>query len=157
MTQQIERKEMEDHKARKNNYYLLGRMARMNPAEVHRAATIVTRFQDREWLEEDVRLVLIQEMENYFDVYGEPDGYQNEFGQYVPASKAKKEIERQIELFGCHCILAQYRNPQTGEWETVDSIGMIVDEHPLAWNVNPYVVDLMNSALEAAENRFIGV
>lgn len=95
-----------------------------------------------------VRLRAEDELENYFDLYGEPEGYTNLHGKRVSAKEERDEIERQIDLYGCLCCISEYF--VDGQWRTADSVGMCVGyRDALDWQQNCYVPDLMASALEA--------
>jgi len=83
-----------------------------------------------------VRFVVEPEEESYFDVYGEPD-----------TQGERAEIVRLIELNGIYRVSSQRRCDKCGSWEVVDSIGMIIANNPLDPDENPYIPDLMASAL----------
>lgn len=85
-----------------------------------------------------VRLWAEDETENYFDVYGETD-----------SEKERREICDSINNYGCLCVCGQVRD---GKWITVDSVGMIIDPHPLDPYKSPYVVDIMSATLEYLED-----
>ena len=108
-----------------------------------------------EWEEAEaadlVRLRAEAEEENYFDVYGDPDGYTNIFGKRVSAEAAKQEIIDSLESDGCWCSISEFRaSAEEEEWEMADSVGMHVGYwHVLNPYENWYIVDLMASALAA--------
>ena len=109
------------------------------------SARTILRFRELE-KEGLVRLRSEPEMENYFDVYGDPEGYTNAQGHYVDAEKARTEIEDQIESMGCDWVVAEYLD-ENGDWEHADSIGMCIYNDPLSPFENCYVVGLMDSAI----------
>jgi hypothetical protein len=124
---------------------------RTRAIEALQKARIVAEFNDRESDDkrpEDigaVRLIQRDEQESYFDVYGEPDGYEGLNGKRVSAEDERKEIIRLIELNGCVYVAGQF---WTGtHWETADSIGMCIYDRPLDPFDNEYVVDIMRSTL----------
>lgn len=86
-----------------------------------------------------VRITADGEEENYFDVYGEPEG----------GAKERAELERLIERDGCWYVHADRSCPECGSWETVDGVGMYIGNHPTDAFENPYVVDMMGAALDA--------
>jgi hypothetical protein len=100
-----------------------------------------------------VRLTAEPEQGRYFDVYGEPDGYTNQYGREVSAEEERKELCELLERWGCWHVRAEYRtDPDSEEWEPGDSVGMCVYENPLSPLENWYVPDLMNETLEQLEN-----
>ena len=100
-----------------------------------------TLAQWREAEEADcVRLKLIPEEENYFDVYGHPE-----------TQKEKDMIIASIERQGLWLVVAEVNtgDEQTGsKWEFADSIGMCCYDNPLSPFENCYVIDLMRAALD---------
>lgn len=94
-----------------------------------------------------VRLRAEHEEENYFDVYGEPEGYED-----VSPEQERKDIERSIELYGCYYIVSEYFDGD--KWRRADSIGMCAGyKNPLSPEENCYVPDLMRSALDLIPQR----
>jgi hypothetical protein len=116
-----------------------------------RAARILDRFEDAE-NDGLVRIVAEPEMESYFDVYGEPEGYVGQYGRRVSAEQERKELTDTFERDGLWCIKAEYRScEKCGTFETSDSIGMNAGyQDPCSPFENCYVIDLMSAALEAA-------
>lgn len=72
------------------------------------------------------RICVEPEEENYFDVYGEPEGYTDADGNEVTPEQEREDIIDLIERDGLWYYFAQVRCPQCGNWETVDSIGMVI-------------------------------
>lgn len=81
-----------------------------------------------------VRIVVEPEEDNYFDVYGEPD-----------TSEERNDIIEQIDRDGLNHFASQYRKRRIDEWETADSIGMVIGD--LA--SSGYEDDLKRAALDA--------
>ena len=118
------------------------------------AAKVYSAFSDRD----DVRIMADDEQENYFDVYGEPEGYVNLFVRNVTADQERDELVEQIERNGCYCVYSQARDPQSGKWRVVDSVGMCVGYRDACSPFdNEHVIDLMQAAIEFAESAFVGV
>lgn len=109
----------------------------------------------RTWEQADYKgLVKIEakaEYENYFDVYGEPNGYTDQHGRYHSAEDERKEIEQEIEQKGCWYVVTYYRMDEGDEWQQADSIGMCIYNDPCSPFENAYAADLMQSALAAIE------
>lgn len=84
-----------------------------------------------------VRLYYDYEQENYFDVYGKPDD-----------PEEMQDIIDLIEREGLYYVAAQVACPMCGQWETIDSIGMIIG-NPTDPDINPYALDLMAAAIDA--------
>ena len=134
--------------------FVSARRAGYSALAAYRVAKTVLAFEARD----DVRIVMAEECDSYFDVYGDPEGYLDVNGRRHSAADEHKETEDLIERLGCWIVSSEARDAQTGEWETVDSIGMNTGyENPADWRENWYVPDLMQSALDYAENKFIGV
>ena len=114
-------------------------------------AKLIADTEDRfEQLEQDdlVRIIATPEYENYFSVYGEPEAYQDRNGRRVSAEQARKELVEMIDRDGCWYVSSQYRCVECGKWETADGIGMCCGySNPCDPVENPYVVDLMQSAI----------
>lgn len=125
------------------------RASGMNPPQAWRAAKILSRWA--EMGSEQVRLAAEDEQENYFDVYGEPEGYTNVHGKRISAEQERKELIEQIERNGCYCIRSEYFDGV--DWQIADSVGMCAGyRNVLSPFENWYVVDLMGAALDAVEN-----
>lgn len=123
-------------------------------SQAHRMAKTVAEFLPRY----DVQIVAEPEQDGYFDVYGEPEGYVDQFGKWHSPEDERTEIVDQIDRLGLWIVCAQVRDPQTNEWETVDSVGMNCGYHdPTDWVENCYVPDLMRAAMDHADSRFVGV
>lgn len=106
-------------------------------------------FDDPESRIRDVRICQKPDDDSYFDVFGEPEGYTDINGRRVSAEDERKEIERQLELDGCWIVYSEVWNPETEEWEIVDSVGMNTGyNNPCSWKENWYVPDLMRAALD---------
>lgn len=124
------------------------RAAGYSAADSLRSARIVEAFAERE--DETVRLRAVPEDEHPFSVYGEPEGYVNQYGRRVSPEEERRETECAIERDGCWRIVSERRCEACGAWELADSCGMFYGyQDPLDPVQNPYVVDLMASALEA--------
>ena len=146
-----------DRAALLRSYRRFRRDAMLPAAEAWRAAKIVRAFDAYE-SDGECRIELHEEQESYFDVYGEPDGYVGDCGRRVSAKEARAEIVRQIEQTGCYCVVVKVRNPRTGDFEHLDSVGMCVGYvDPNSPYQNPYVIDLMAAAVEYLDRRFDGI
>ena len=110
-------------------------------------AKVVAEFEE---LGDDcVKIEAEPEMENYFDVYGEPEGYTNIHGKRVSAEQERKDMLEQFERDGVWCVASYYKD-ETGEWQHADSVGMCAGyKNPLCPLQNCYVPDLMLSAVKA--------
>lgn len=90
-------------------------------------------------------------MENYFDVYGEPDGYTDIFGKWHSPEQERKEIEESIDRLGCWYVFSEYFDGE--EWQRSDGVGMCSGyRNPVCPFQNCYVPDLMEAAIDALEN-----
>jgi len=99
--------------------------------------------------DESVRLRLEPEWESMYAVYGLPEGYVNIYGRRVSAEEEKADQDRLINNLGVWCLISEYRCPCCGEWQHVDSVGMLCGyERPADWRENWYVPDLCQAALE---------
>lgn len=128
-------------------YYIRARQSGYPASQALRVAKTLERWDDLE-AAGLVRLRAEPEYENYFDVYGEPEGYTDIHGRYHSPEQERQEIVDQIERDGCWCIFADYRASEDDEWEWADSIGMNVGyPDPLSPFENWYVPDLMQSAI----------
>lgn len=85
-----------------------------------------------EQLNDNARIIVEPEQDYYFDVFGEPEGYEN-----------ADDICELIDRDGLWWYAAQRKCPHCGAWETVDSIGMVIGD------IKPtgYLEDLENSVL----------
>ena len=127
--------------------------------EAWRTAKTVVEFTNRECGEHDepgegsdVRLRVEEEQESYFDVYGEPDGYEGMHGRRVSAEQERKEMVETLDRDGCWRVFSEFWNPETEEWEVADSVGMNTGySDPTSWRENCYVPDLMQAALDQAD------
>lgn len=121
------------------------RLAGYAPVQALRNAKIVQEFEiaERAGL---VRLVAEAEEENYFNVYGEPEGYLNAQGNWVTPEQERENIAEIIERDGCWIVLSEYWGD--GKWVYADSVGMCVYSNPRSAFENCYVPDLMQAALE---------
>jgi hypothetical protein len=96
-----------------------------------------------------VRLVIGAEDESYYDVFGEPEAYTDQYGRRVAAEDARKETDRILDRDGVWRVSAQYLDPYTLRWATADSCGMFTGYRDVTDPVeNFYIPDLMQSALE---------
>lgn len=93
-----------------------------------------------------VRLRAEPEEEGYFDTYGEPYN-----------AKERQAIIDQIEMNGCFRVISEYKESCEAcghdEWCHADSIGMCIYNDPLSPFENCYVIDLMASAIEQADQN----
>lgn len=127
------------------------RRAGYSAIESLRNAKIVVAFNA---VDDDLaRIVAEHECEAY-DIGDCGNAYVNAHGRRVSAEEATKEIEHLIETYGNYCVMAQVRDDDESEWETVDSIGQCGGyKNPCDPVENNYVVDLMSAALDAIEAR----
>lgn len=73
-----------------------------------------------------VRLCVAPEWENYFSVYGEPDGYTDADGNKVSPEDEHKNIADMIDRDGLWYYFSQVKCATCGQWSTVDGIGMVI-------------------------------
>lgn len=110
-----------------------------------RDARILARWRELE-AQGKVRLTVEPEQESYFDVYGEPD-----------SERERKALEGTLENLGCYWVASEYLSActcgETEEWEQADSIGMCVYEDPTDPFENCYVIDLMDAAIKASDQK----
>lgn len=129
------------------------RAAGYRAIDAHRNARIAARFDELNatFSREIVRIRAEDEDESYFDDFGEPEEYVNEFGKTVSADEHRADIIHQIETYGCLCVISEYLD-EDEEWQIAGSIGMCVGYkdacNPLE---NWYVPDLMQEAITAAD------
>ena len=125
-----------------------GRLVGYSVENMARIMPVVLEFQERY----DVRMTCEPQQEGYFDVFGEPEGYDDLFGIHVSAKQEREEICRIIDLHGCWVVRSEYRCPVCNQWKLADSVGMCMGYvDPTDWACNEYVVDLMVSAIEQAK------
>ena len=74
------------------------------------------------------RICRAPEQENYFDVFGEPEGYTNADGAEVSSEDEREEIYSLIDRDGLWVYFAQVKCPCCDQWKTVDSIGMVIGD-----------------------------
>ena len=135
---------------RETEYKRLRRFGR-RPVDAWRAADTITRFERAEDAEL-VRLSAEPEYINYFDVYGEPEGYQDRDGRHHSADDERAEIVAMIEDGGCWTVYTETLCPYCHEWRVVDSVGMCLGYHNVLDPAeNWYVEDLMSTALDELE------
>lgn len=121
-------------------------------AESLRIAKIKEKFEQLEY-EGLVRLRAEPEEENYFSVYGEPDGYLGLNGRRVSAEQEKKELIESFERDGVWYVVSEWRSSEEDVWEFVDSIGMCAGySNVLSPIENCYVFDLMRAAINKVED-----
>jgi hypothetical protein len=102
-----------------------------------------------------VRLRALPEEESYFDVYGKPDGYIDIYGRRVTAEEERERIEELIERDGCWCVVVEYLDPHTLQWEHAGSVGLCVGyDDVLSPYCNMYIPDLMREALDAMHDAW---
>lgn len=128
--------------------YLALRQAGYGAAESLSAAKTIVEFRAFE-ADGLVRLRAEDEEENYFSVYGEPEGYVDGHGRRVSAKQEREEIIASIERDGLWICISEYFDGD--EWQMADSIGMNCGyRNPLDPVANCYVPDLMRAALDRA-------
>ena len=138
-----------------HTYYRLFRKAGYSAHDALRNARIYDQFTDLE-NDERVRISAEIEDENYFHVYGEPDGYTQSDGRRISASQARIEIEKLIARNGLWCVIAYYKQQPCEKcqaveaWQIADSVGMVIEVDPTNPFTNCYVIDLMQAAINAA-------
>lgn len=129
---------------RQKELYLQARHAGHNASEAWHSAKIVAEFEQHS---DNVRITAETEQENYFDVYGKPEGYVDQFGNHHSAEQEYEEIHDSINRLGCWIVSGEFRN-ESGEWEMADCVGMNTGySDPCDWRQNWYVPQLMQSAL----------
>lgn len=89
-----------------------------------------------------VRLGVEPDQDNYFDIYGEPEGYTNADGAEVTAEQERQDIIDLIDRDGIWWVFAEYRISPRHPWEIGDSIGMIIGAN------NPYEDDLKSTTID---------
>ena len=117
------------------------------PAQAWRAAETMVQFERAE----DaglVRLLVEPEHESYFDVYGEPDGYVDQYGRRHSAEDERREIIELIESEGCWYVASEVLCPCCHQWTIVEGVGMIIADLPQDPARNVYAPELMRSALD---------
>lgn len=104
---------------------------------LHSARTLI------EWKKAEaaglVRLQIEPEEESYFR-YGVPDDWHE-----------VKKIERLVEAWGLWIVNTEFRATLNDNWQHADSVGMCLFKKPADPFDNPYVIDLMHSALMGLE------
>lgn len=97
-----------------------------------------------------VRLVQSTEEENYFCIYGEPEGYTDGHGKRVSAKQERAELVRLLDRDGLWYVESEWRADASDEWQQADGIGMNMGySNPLSPLENCYVPDLMRAAVDA--------
>lgn len=96
-----------------------------------------------EQLNDNARIIVEPEQDYCFDVFGEPEGYENADGEWVTPEQEREDIYEQIDRDGLWCFAAQRRCPHCGAWETVYSVGMVIGDI----KSTGYLEDLENSVL----------
>jgi len=87
-----------------------------------------------------VRLRAEEEEESYFSGYGEPE-----------TPEEREELVRTLELYGCWRVITEVFID--GAWHHCDCVGFCAGyRNVLDPCENPYVVDLMRSAVEMVED-----
>ena len=89
-------------------------------------------------IDESRRICRDYEQERYTDVYGMPEGYKNAEGEEISPEQELQDLNHMIEQDGMWYYFAQKRCPCCKQWDTADSIGMIIG------NIEPtgYLPDL---------------
>ena len=72
------------------------------------------------------RICVAPEEESYFSVYGEPEGYTDADGNEVTSEQEHDSIVELIDRDGLWYYFAQVKCKCCGQWETVESIGMVI-------------------------------
>ena len=87
------------------------------------------------------------EQSGYFDVYGDPEGYEDAYGRWHSPEQERDEIIEMIDRTGCWVVYV------TLDGETLDSVGMCAGyDDPTDALQNCYVPDLMMAAVERARD-----
>lgn len=121
--------------------------------EAMRAARIMQEFEPYDGAE--LRIHAYPEEDNYFSVYGEPDGYTDVNGRRVRAEQARAEIVDILNRDGCWIVCCEAYHPDHG-WQLVDSVGMCAGyDDPTDPVQNPYVVDLMQAGLASLPQEML--
>src|SRR5689334_3555115 len=116
-----------------------------------RAARTILEFKELE-REGLVRLRAEEEQENYFDVFGKPEGYTNAQGHWVTEEQAAKELEELLESRGCWWTVSEWFDGE--DWQHADSCGMHTGyRDPLDPFENCYIVDHMRAAIDAVKDH----
>lgn len=129
------------------------RAAGYTAAESYRSACTVYQFRNVEFngsmpKDGDLRIIAEPAQENYFDVYGEPEGYTNIYGRRVTAEQERQEIVDSIERNGLWTVCCEMWDGD--DWEVVDSVGMNCGYNdPTDPVENCYVPDLMVAGMTA--------
>lgn len=85
-----------------------------------------------------VRIVCEPEIDNYFDVHGEPD-----------TESEKKRIVDVLERDGCWHVKTEYWDEERQSWEFADGVGMNTGyKDPCSPFENCYVIGMMQAALD---------
>ena len=79
-------------------------------------------------IDETRRICRDYEQESYVSVYGEPEGYTNADGEEITAEQELQNIHDAIEQSGLWYYFAQKRCPCCSQWDTEDSVGMIIGD-----------------------------
>ncbi len=99
-----------------------------------------------------VRVRYEEEQEDYFSVFGEPEGYTDLNGKRVSAKQEREEMCRTLERDGCWIVFTEYRASESDAWAIADSVGMCSGyKNPVSPTENCYVPDLMRAAVKAVE------
>ena len=101
----------------------------------------ITVYED---INKNARIIIEPEYESYFDIYGEPEGYENKEGYTVSAEEERAEIIDIINRSGIFRYIAQARCTCCNAWKNMDSIGMIIGD----LKESGYYEDLRNSTKE---------
>jgi hypothetical protein len=127
--------------------YTEARQAGYNASQALRVAKIIAAWQEAE-AKGLVRLQTQEEQENYFDVYGEPEGYTDIHGRRVSAEKEREEMCASLERDGAWIVYGQWFDGSN--WQDGDSVGMNTGySDPTDWRKNWYVPDIMDATLDA--------
>lgn len=85
-------------------------------------------FEVTEQITDNIRICREWETEDYFWVYGDPDGYENGKGEWITPENERKELYDLIGREGLYIYFCQVKCPCCGQWETVDSVGMVIGD-----------------------------
>lgn len=97
-----------------------------------------------------VRLRCEPELENYFDVFGEPEPERN--GHRISQDAANKELEAVLERYGVWWTCSEYFDGQA--WQHADSCGMHTGYKDASCPFeNCYIIDEMAEAVRLAEDQ----
>lgn len=131
-----------------NNYYSLLR-EKFPPHRALILASIATKFEERAWLREDVRLRVEPEKEDFFSVFGYPPAYTDHNGPRQDAVTERHLIETSIKTFGVNRVVSEFFDGE--EWIEADEWRWVIAPNILNFKHHPEIINLMATALEVVE------